>query len=146
MKIELSDKQAEFLMRALLQNYAATEEDYDGKEGLGASSTGEFIIGKLVAADFKLHNTFCTIKDERWKKRDPLNRYIFWGNGYHSSVSGNYLHKRLQQAFITQGGMQQNGGMGTEFDEQSDKEDKATLISVAKDILVGLGLTVDDLK
>lgn len=144
MKIELDDRQAEFLMRALLLNYAEDNQDFESD--ISDRGVGSFIIGKLCQADFKMYDVYNTVRDLKRQEKNRINDYLFMGAGWHSLVAKNKLHRRIDQAVSALGGMQQNGGMGTEFDEESDKKDKQTLKEVALDVLTAFGLTVDDLK
>lgn len=145
MKIEISDKEAEFLVRALVNNYAEDEQDFDHKD-IGDGGISSLLIGKLVQADFKLHTTYSNARRFRYSEQARIDKYLFMGAGWHSTVLKNRLHRRIESAVSALGGMQQNGGMGTEFDEESDKKDKQTLKEVALDVLTAFGLTVDDLK
>lgn len=138
MKIELSDKEAEFLVRCLVQNYASIKEDYG--EDISSSGIGEFIIGKLIAADHKLRDTFHHATDEIQKKENPLNKNIFLGSGFYSKIQINFLHKRLNHAFYVKSGMQQNGSLGALFDEEAYKKDLSTIEEIIQDIKIGLGL------
>ncbi len=54
-------------------------------------------------------------------------------------------HKSLNYAAYILGGMEQNGGMGTEFDEQSEKEDNQKLKNLLKDIVSAFGYSPQDL-
>lgn len=146
MKIELDDKQADFLMRALINNFASLEEDFEKDDYIGTCGIAGLLIGKLVQADPKLRLRFCEIKDDMWKKDTSKTQYLFMGAGYHSSIMLNKLHKKIQYAAGILGGMQQNGGMGSTFSEDSDKQDKQSLKEIVLDILTAFGLTVDDLK
>lgn len=68
------------------------------------------------------------------------------GAGWHSIVNRNKLIKRIVFATSILGGMQQNGGMGTEFDDAADKEDRQSIKEIALDVLTAFGLTIEDLK
>lgn len=144
MKIDLSDKEAEFLMRALVSNHA--EDDQDFEPDIGDSGVGSLIIGKLVQADRKMYDAYNNARKSRFGSKNRIKDYLFMGAGWHSLVNRNKLIKRIVLATSTLGGMQQNGGMGTEFNEESDKEDKQLLKEVALDVLTALGLSLDDLK
>lgn len=145
MNIELTDKEVEFLMRVLLNNYAEEQQDFE-QDNISDIGISAFLIGKLVAGKSNLRKLFYQIKDERFLVQDRITQYLFMGAGWHSLVAANNLHKRIRQAIYILGGMQQNGGMGTEFDEESEKQDKQSLKEIALDVLTAFGLTVEDLK
>jgi hypothetical protein len=132
-------------MRALVNNYASDNQDFDSTD-IGDGGTGALLIGKLVQADFKLHKTYSQARNQKWADSEKVKDYLFMGAGWHSIVAKNKLHRRIDCAVSALGGMQQNGGMGTEFNEEYDKKDRQTLKDVALDVLTALGLTVDDLK
>lgn len=144
MKIELSDKEADFLMRALIDNYAEDNQDFESD----ISDTGicSLLIGKLVQADRRLMNAYYQARKSKFSNQERIKDYLFMGNGWHSIVNRNKLIKRIVLATSALGGMEQNGGMGIEFNEESDKQDKLTIKEVVLDVLTALGLTIDDLK
>ncbi len=144
MKLELTDQEADFLMRALVNNYAEGQEDFKG-DGR-CYGTCQALIDKLWHDNTKLFKVFEKARKDKWAKENRITKYLFMGNGWHSLVEGNKLHKRIDCAINMLGGMQQNGGMGTEFDEESDKKGKQTLKEIALDVLTAFGLTVEDLK
>lgn len=152
MKLELNDKEARFLVRALVDNYAENEEDFDSKL-LRPSSEGGMssrLIGKVVSASFnsgsKLYDVFTNARHDKWSENKPLNKKLFMGAGHHSLVDVNKLHRRFEFAVGQLGGMQQNGGMGTEFDEELDKQGTQDIKDVLKDFLFAFGMTPEDLK
>lgn len=144
MKIELSDKEAEFLMRALCNNYAEDDQDFDQNDICDRGICNQ-LIGKFIYRN-NLYDLYHQIMNEKYSAKDPINKYLFLGAGWHSLVDKNKLYKRLEYAINHLGGKQQNGGMGTEFDEESDKQDKQALKEVMLDVLTAFGLTMDDLK
>ena len=143
-KIELSDKEAEFLMKALINNHAEDNEDFS--ENIGDGGTCVFLIGKLVQADRKMYNFFYEFRKSRFGQKERFKDYLFMGAGWHSIVNRNKLIKRIVFATSILGGMQQNGGMGTEFDDAADKEDRQSIKEIALDVLTAFGLTIEDLK
>ncbi len=145
MKLELSDKEAEFLMRALVNNHAEDNQDFDNSD-IGDRGVCSLLIGKLVQADRKMYEAYNQARKLKWSENQRVKDYLFMGAGWHSIVSRNKLHRRIDIAVSALGGIQQNGGMGTEFNEESDKQDQQTLREVAQDVLTAFGLTVDDLK
>lgn len=137
MKLELNDKQASFLLRSLILNYASTEVDLN---------LDLEIIGNLIKLDDKFMDEYESVSSNKWKSNAPLNKSIFCGNGLHSILDGCEIHKRLQYAFGIQSGMQQNGGMGTKFDQKSHKNGMVEIVSVIKDIMIALDVTIGDIK
>jgi hypothetical protein len=144
MKIELSDKEAEFLMRALVSNHAEDNQDFE--QDISDSGICSLLIDKLIQANGKMYQAFNEARQSRYGDKERIKNYLFMGSGWHSIVSRNKLIKRIIWATSVLGGMEQNGGMGTEFDNESDKQDKQTIKEVALDVLTALGLTVNDLK
>jgi len=82
----------------------------------------------------------------RFEDKGRIKDCLFMGNGWHSIVNRNKVIKRIILATSALSGIEQNGGMGTEFDEVSDKKDRQTIKEVALDILTALGLTIEDLS
>lgn len=142
MNIELSDKQAEFLIRALVCNYG--EKDTDFQENIADNGIGYEIIGKLAISSESLTNSFYQTEREKVYK-DRINKKIFMGNGWHSKIDTNLLHKRLHFAFHELGIMEQNGGMGTVFDEELSDRNIKNIKSVLNDIIYAFGMTPKDL-
>ena len=85
-------------------------------------------------------------RKEKYQAKDPVTDALFCGNMPQTAEDINYLHKRLTYAISTLSGMQQNGGMGTEFDTDSDKEDQKSLVSFIKDMMTAFSVTVEELK
>ncbi len=144
MKIELSDREAEFLMRVLVSNHAEDVQDFE--QDISDGGVSSLLIGKLVQADRKMYEAFNKARQSRFGDKERIKDYLFMGSGWHSLVNRNKVIKRIVLAGSILSGMQQNGGMGTEFNEESDKQDKQSLKEIAIDVLTALGLTVDDLK
>jgi hypothetical protein len=143
MKLELDDKEAEFLMRALVHNHAEDNQDFESN--IGDTGMCGLLIGKLCREP-KMITAFRDARKSKFTFKDRITDYLFMGNGWHSLVKKNELHKRIEHAAGILGGLQQNGGMGTEFDEESDKQDKQALKEIALDVLTAFGLTIEDLK
>lgn len=145
MNIELNEKELEFLIRACVLNYAEQRGDFE--KDIGDYGICEKLIQKLCAVGKSTaYKTRDDALNSKWSEKEPLNKKLFLGAGWYSIIDINHLHKRLQYAVSILGGMQQNGGMGTEFDEQSNIEDKQTIKDVIKDMLMAFNLTVEDLK
>lgn len=144
MNIELTKDQAAFLIRALECNCAEEESDFDPKD-LSDRGPGGLIIGQLVSKGGKeLMDVYYEARKNRIVK-EPINKKLFMGVGYHSLCLLNQYHKALNYASYVLGGMEQNGGMGTEFDEQSEKEDDKKLKNILKDIVYAFGYSPQDL-
>lgn len=142
MKIELTDEQARFLIRVLENNYGEEQSDFDPKN-IGDRGLGSLIIGKIVGAG-KLYDYYNEVCDAQFKSR-PLNKKLFLGSGWYSKIDINQLHKQLAFAISELGGEQQNGGMGTEFDEESSKEAEQNIKAVLRDIVHAFGYKPSDL-
>jgi hypothetical protein len=106
--------------------------------------TRELLIGKLVGK-FNNYNFYSEVRASRFAAKERIKDTLFMGAGYHSVVQMNNLHKRLEFACSELGGLQQNGGMGTEFDEQMDFSCKDNIKSVLKDMILSFNLTPEDL-
>lgn len=143
MNIDFSEKEISFLMRTLANNYAEDYEDFDPCN-IGDTGTAGLLIGKLIHAK-GAYKAFTEARKEKYLK-EPINEKLFMGTGNVSIVKANRLHKRLRFAFSELGGMEQNGGMGTEFDVEADIESAQNIKDVIKDMLVAFNLKPEDLK
>lgn len=143
MKLELSDKEAKYLLKALINSHGDTEEDFDTND-ITQSSPKDFIIGKLVQFNTEMFNEYNQTRRDRFE-RLPLKKKLFMGNGYHSMVVVNLLHKRLAWAASELSGLEQNGGMGTTFDSEMDKECTQNIKDVIKDIMIAFDVKPEDL-
>ena len=138
MNIDLSKEEIEFIIRALVCSYAEKDSDYKSEE-LTTSGPAGFLIGKLCCTrDF--HRAYNEARNEKYSQKASLNKELFLGNGWHSQVDCNNLHKRLEAAFAAYGIIEQNGGMETQFNDKLDRECKKTLLDFVKDILVAFNL------
>lgn len=63
---------------------------------------------------------------------------IFMGAGEHSMLNCGLLFGRLEEALSILSGMQQNGGMGSEFDEDSDRKGDERLEAIVRDMAMAL--------
>lgn len=142
MKIDLSDQEIEYLLRVLVLNYADREEDIQ-PDILNPPKIRESLLSKLLNDNnFYLYPS---IHKEQFSAKDSINLKLFMGTGWHSVVEANKLHKRLEFAISQLGGEQQNGGMGTEYDEQSAKVADEDIKSVLRDIIFAFGYKPEDL-
>lgn len=69
-----------------------------------------------------------------------FTEYIFLGAGSFSTLNIDKLHARLAYAVAMLGGQQQNGGMGSEYSVEEEKETEKAIIEVIQDIAVALGV------
>lgn len=143
MNVDLSEQEISFLMRALVNNYAEEHQDFDPKN-ISDTGVAGLLIGKLI--HFKgAYKAYVEARKEKYLQ-EPINEKLFMGTGNVSIVKANKLHKRLRFAYSELGGLEQNGGMGTEFDVQADVEGRQAIKDVIKDMLVAFDLKVEDLK
>ena len=149
MKIELTDKEVEYLARLLELNYADRPEDFPSDHDLGTPNPSyNSLFSKLMHAAHKtFQSTWREVRKERFSLKENCfeTKRLFLGAGYHTSFQIAQLHKRLAFAASELGGEQQNGGMGTEYDEQSGKEAKENIKSVLRDIIHAFDYKPEDL-
>jgi len=67
-----------------------------------------------------------------------FEKQIFMGSGAHSERDCGLLFGKLREALSTLSGMQQNGMMGYEFDEDSDRKDAEMLEAIVRDMAMAL--------
>lgn len=147
----LTEKQIEFLIRALVLNYAETSNDFKPND-IVSSGPASLLIGKMAqfmpdSGDEKYElcdKIYYAAEDSRYLKQ-KINKRLSMGAGNISTVALNNLHKRLNFAACQLAGREQNGGMGHEFDEKRDAEEKQDIIDVVKDIMIAFDLKIDDL-
>ena len=126
----------EFCLRAVVCSYVEQSvTDFDSKG---------FLIGKLSRI-LDYDGTYEAARNQRTLETS-IAEPLFMGSGHHSAIECNNLHRRLNFAFSQLSGRQQNGGMGTEFEEEYDKVAKQDIINVVKDIMIGLDVSVEDLQ
>ncbi len=123
--MEFSPEERDLILRALINNYVETESDLK-------NNVAENLIQKIIHLDQEYASTI--LVNENLAK--PINEPIFLGNGIYSKLAENNLHKRLAYALEELSGMQQNGGMGFEFDQESFEQSRENIINVIKDIIV----------
>lgn len=84
------------------------------------------------------------VKDQEFMEPDVdinercFEKNIFMGSWPFCQGEVQLLHRKLDKAFYILGGMQQNGGQGTEFDYETDKEDCAAIALILEDINAAL--------
>lgn len=144
--MKFSDKEVEFLIRALVSNYAEDERDFDPQD-ITDHGMAHQVLGELMATDQyrKGHQHYRQANKERCSG-EAITKKLFMGSGNYSIVAKNKLHRRLEFAISELGALEQNGGMGTEFDIEMDKECRENIKNVIGDMMVAFGLTVEDLK
>lgn len=107
------------------------------------NSVFDRLQGKIfssVMRQFNVHDTWNKIRKNRYEKENCFaDKPIFMGAGMYSNYDCSLLHKRLRYALNVLGGKQQNGGQGTEFNEQSDKEDESLIKETLRDIIAAFG-------
>ena len=143
MSLEFSEQEIKFLMRALVNNHAEDYGDFDSRNIADHGIAG-LLIGKLIHAK-GAWEAYTNARKEKYLK-EPISEKLFMGTGNVSIVRKNQLHKRLEFAISELGGLEQNGGMGTEFDTEMDIEGRQNIISVIKDMLVAFNLKTEDIK
>lgn len=67
-----------------------------------------------------------------------FEKQVFMGGGAHSERDCGLLFGKLEEALTVLSGMQQNGLMGYEFDEDSDREDGERLEAIVRDMAMAL--------
>lgn len=142
--MNFSEQELNFLIRAVVKNYAEDFEDFETPDITDIGVVGT-LIPKLIWNHKNGYNIFLKSRKEKTLNK-PIKEKLFMGSGYHSTVRKNNLHKRLEFAIHELGGMEQNGGMGTSFDEVFDAEGKQNIKEVVQDIMIAFGLTIEDLK
>lgn len=142
MKIELSDKEIDFLVRALVCNYGEKETDYE--KDISNSGLSYELIGKFIFASNASSDIFYQARREEVCK-DKTHKTAFMGHGWLSKIFTNLLHKRLHFAFHQLGMMEQNGGMGTDFDEKMQQECTQNIKDVLNDLIFAFGMTPQNL-
>lgn len=141
MNIELTEKECIVLIKILLSNFADLGKDiYEDRCFVEKLM---WKLGKLIK--------FCFDDDlvrkqnyEESSKRLTFGK-LFCGAGYHSQIACNQIHQRLNYAISTLSGAQQNGGMGSDFDEEEDKQSREDIKNVMKDLLIAFNISPEEL-
>lgn len=141
--INLTDEQIEFLVRTCCASYAMDERDIRSENGIHSTIAAE-VIGALLYQRKNFTSSFGSMM-KQCSLSEPINKKLFMGAGNHSIIALNKLHKRLQYAAHQLGALEQNGGMGTEFDEKLEKDCKDDIVSVIKDIMYAFDISKEDL-
>lgn len=144
MKIDLTEEQLHFLIRAVIQSYTEDTTDHVSADLTDQGVWGE-VIGILTQAGDRSHKIYNQARQSRCLET-PIRKSLFMGSGWYSTINANNLHKRLQFAVCELGSMQQNGGMGTEYLEQEDIDAKKNIKDVILDIMIAFDMKLEDLK
>ncbi len=144
--MKFSDEEIKFLIKVLVGNYAESETDFDGNN-IGDTGMSGKLIGKLVLSsdDYQYMRYYNEQRKKRHEK-SILNKRLFMGAGYHSLVNLNKLHRGLDFAASQLSGLEQNGGMGTEYDLQMEEQGVQNIKDVIKDIMLAFDIKSEDLK
>lgn len=143
MKIELTDEQIEFLIRSVVLSYAEKDSDFKSNDIVDNGPSGR-IIGKLVSNLERFEDAYYDARKQRFVT-DRVNKNIFMGNGWRSTVAANILHKRLAFALGELSVIERNRDMGTMFDEDLNKRNIKNIKDVLNDIIFAFNLTPKDL-
>ena len=150
MSIDLTEKEQDYLIRILEQNYADIYDDYGNDKFYGFENPVKHQIYLKLFGDhyrYDLRDKICFA--EKNSELDKLSRqnsgYLGMGSGFYSILHLNDLHKRLNSAACVLTGQQQNGGQGTEFDEKFDRQCQEHLKDILKDLLIAFGVSPEEL-
>jgi len=139
--VDLTDQEIEYLFDALQNNYALLDPSQDTFTNLRSN-----LEGKLISKFRITYDKIMEMRKNRYHKENVfVSTPLFMGSGLYSCNRASLLHKRLAYAIMILGGAQQNGGMGTEFDEVADKEDQQEIKRTLTDILAAFGYTPEEL-
>lgn len=137
--LKLTQDQIIYLYDALANTHAT---DINASVWKSMFST---VQGRMMSQVPFLRDMYYGVEDNKYCK-EGISKSLFMGAGWLSINSRNLLHKRLSYAAMILGGKEQNGGQGTEFDEQSDKEDEYKIKEVLRDIIAAFGYSPEDLQ
>jgi hypothetical protein len=143
--LDLTDNEAKCLIKALVLNYADTHDDFSPTDIGECNQIKENLLGELISKSSN-YDFYRDTKDNRFSRKDPIRKKLFMGAGHHSIVQKNGLHQRLEFACYELSGLEQNGGQGTEFDQQMNDECILNIKDVIKDIAYALNMSVGDIK
>ena len=136
MNIELSEKQVVFLIRALFCTFVEDQRERN-------SGTREALISSLISKlPDEYYDSIYEEADGDSRLDSIINKPLFLGSGIHSVVAKNKLYKRLEFAISQLSAIQQNGGMGTEFDEELDIKCKTDIVDVIRDFITAFGFEI----
>ncbi len=141
----LTEDEEKYLLRSLILNYADNLDDFDREDISKGNNVKENLIGRLIRRSDINREFYSKIRRQQYSSKESLKNRLFMGAGYHSLVQKNNLHERLEFAASELCGLQQNGGQGTTFDQEMDKECKDNIKSVLKDIIYAFNIPVEEL-
>ncbi len=140
--IEFNTEEATYLYDALENCYALVDTNTTSFH----DNIRSRVQGKILSKHHEIYERVNDIRKHRWHKENVFDKdTLFLGGGLYSMNAVGMLHKRLAYATMILGGKQQNGGQGTEFDEQSDKEDEQLIKTALKDIIAAFGYKPEEL-
>jgi hypothetical protein len=142
MKIDLNEREIEYLIRIINNNYGEKELDFD--KDITSRGIGNSLVGKLICSSNDKNYRLYEAAREHLTQDNQINKKLFMGTGWHSRILCNLLHKRLSFAFSELSAKQQNGGMGYEFDHDMNKKCEESIKNVIKDIMFAFDLSVKD--
>jgi len=140
MNIDFTEEELTFLVKALVQNYADDKSDMDKDH---ESMSQRMLMKIFMSAD--INTAWSEARSSQYNDKPSTNGCVFMGSP-DAIGNMNMIHRRLAYAFMMSSGMQQNGGMGTDFDDEWDTKAKDALASVVKDVMTALGVSMDDLR
>lgn len=143
--VEFSEDELIHLYQVVNQNYAPISHVPDNFTQNINDKIGGKILPKLWKYAKISEDSIMKWQDDRYYKKPLLNEILFMGAGTHSLNECNMLHRRLNYAFSELSGRQQNGGMGTQFDENFDKQAQNNIKDVLYDIIHAFGYEPEDL-
>ena len=128
------------------------ERAYEGKK---VCSFHELLFKyKGNLSDYEIRNLtkdFCSeqlnflSEDEK-----PVEKMIFCGSGIFSTIEKLKIHKKLDRAFSWLSGSQQPSHYEFDWAAEQDEKDqiqaKNEIVKIVKEIIVSLGISVEDLK
>jgi hypothetical protein len=133
-----------FLLKCLYSNYV--EEDLGSTDLLGYGSTQAVLTAPLIEAAGADRELYYSIRKSRYCKVNEFAKdKLFCGGGHYSSNRIARLHQRLAFAVSCLSGEEQNGGMGTEFNEESSRDANNNIKDVLLDIIRAFGIKPKDL-
>jgi hypothetical protein len=144
----LTKEQVEYIIRLFYFNYALLPEDiteYYSTEFKKDAEIRSLLMesGQLTGSEFR--DLYSKFRDEKFSYNKRITEELFCGAGNSTSLWISNLHKRIDYGISHLSGTQQNGGMGHEFDEERDKQDKQEIKNVLLDVITAFGMKPEDL-
>ncbi len=144
MKVELTEKQVNFLIRAALNSYAEKDSDFD--IDLDSGGIAFDAARALVACGGA--SALETFQSARVGAAEPAPIYkrLFMTGGWLSKVAANRLHRRLQFAMQQQANLERSGTLGPELDSPEDKVARINIRRVIVDLMLAFDLNIEDFR